>query len=351
MKIKSTLLVISITVLALLLTSCTGAGSTVNSWSGVMLTDTNVYFANSGQVFSLRSENGNIVWQYPEKASPTRLFLAAPALTGEQLIVGDYGNLLTSLSIRDGQENWQFTGAKGRYIDSPLIVGEVIVAPNADNHLYALDLAGKLIWNFTADNSFWVQPVSDGKTVFAPCLDHKLYALDLATGKLKWKVDLESSIVARPALFNGVIYVGNLDGGFFAINSESGRVIWDQKVAGGIWAAPVLVESQLFFGDQTGKINILNAEDGSIHQTVDTASAILGSGVVLTEGVAFGNEKGELILLGTNGEKMWTRSVDGSIYSNLVVVGDQLVVVATKGAKLLVAMDQNGNENWYFSTK
>ncbi|PKN99489.1 MAG: hypothetical protein CVU43_15235 [Chloroflexi bacterium HGW-Chloroflexi-5] len=345
---KNIPIVISIFWLALLLTSCTGSGTAVNSWSGALLTDTAVYFADAGQVYALRAETGNIVWQYPEKASTTRVFLAAPALVDDQLIVGDYANLLTSLSIRDGKENWQFNGAKGRYIDSPLIIEDTIVAPNADNHLYALDLSGKTMWNFEAGHSFWAQPASDGKTVFAPCLDHYLYALDLETGNLKWKIDLKASLVARPALGDGTIYVGNLDGDVFAINIENGKIIWNQKVPGGVWSAPIFVDNQLFFGDQTGNVNILKAEDGSIVQSFQTGSAVIGSGALLTDGIAFGNEKGEVILFGFNGEKQWVRAVDRSIYSNLLVFGDQILVVATKGAKTLVSLDANGNENTNF---
>lgn len=351
MKKKYTSIVVSVFLLVMLLTSCTGLEGAINSWSGVLLTDETVYFADAGHVYALRAENGNTAWQYPEKASATRVFLAAPVLVGEQLIVGDYAHLLTSLSSRDGKENWQFTEATGRYIDSPLIVKDTIVAPNADNHLYALDLFGAKKWTFEAAHSFWAQPASDGKTVFAPSLDHYLYALDLATGNLKWKVDLSASLVARPALVDGTIYIGNLDGVVFAVNSQNGNIIWNQKVSGGVWSAPVFVEGQLFFGDQTGNVNILKAVNGSIVQSIQTGSAVLGSGALLTEGVAFGNEKGELILFGFNGEKQWTRTVDGSIYSNLSVNGDRLLVIATKGEKQLVAMDVNGNENWYFSIK
>ena len=80
--------------------------------------------------------------------------MAEPLIVGEQLILGDYGAKLTSISIRDGVENWQFAGAKGRYIDSPLLVGELLIAPNADNNVYAVDLDGKLVWTFTEEWCF-----------------------------------------------------------------------------------------------------------------------------------------------------------------------------------------------------
>jgi outer membrane protein assembly factor BamB len=352
MKIKHLSILIALAALGLLLSACTGSGGATNSWGGALLTDSNIYFADVGQVYGLR-DNGIIAWQYPAKTSPTRLFFAAPVLVGEQLIVGDYANLLTSLSTRDGVENWQFSEAKGKYIDSPLIIEDTIVAPNADSHLYALDLSGKLKWSFKADHAFWAQPVSDGKTAFAPSMDHSLYAVDLSTGNLVWKVDLNAALVARPILVDGIIYLGNLDGGFYAVDSTNGKIVWNQKIAGGVWAAPLFTEGQLYFGDQTGKVNILKALDGTIVMSIDAGSAILGSGAILPEGVAFGTENGELMVFGLNGDKKWPRTIDGSLYSNLIVNGERLLVVATKGVNPLVMMDLKGNNdpNFNFSTK
>ena len=352
MKNKTTTIVITICTLALLLSACTSGATTATSWGGATITDTAVYYADGGQLYALKVENGNTIWSYPEKASATRLFLAAPVVVGDQLLAADYGHMLTSLSIRDGKENWQFSDAKGKYIDSPLVVGETIIAPNTDNNLYALNLDGNLLWTYKGEHSFWAQPVSDGKTVFAPSMDHYLYAIDLVTGKQQWKVDLTASLVSRPILVDGILYLGNLDGNFFAVDSERGTIVWKKDVAGGVWGAPVFTEDKLFFGDQTGNINILNAADGSVVQLIETDSAMLGAGIAATDGIFFGNEKGDLVLIGYDGSKEWTRTVDtGSIYSNLSINDGTIIVVVTKGEKPLVAMDTNGNEIWYFTTK
>ncbi len=352
MKNKISTIIVTICILALLLTSCTGSGTTASSWGGAIVADSAVYFANGTQVYSLRLDNGATNWVYPAKVSATRLFLAAPVLAGDQLLLGDYTNLLTSLDSRDGTtENWVFNKAKGKYIDSPLVVGEIIVAPNADNNLYALDLDGKLKWTFAAEGALWAQPASDGELVFVPSMDHYLYAVDLNTGLEKWKIDLKASLVARPTLVDGIIYTGNLDGDVFAVDSKKGELLWGPvKVGGGVWAAPNLVDGKLFFGDQTGDINILKAEDGSIVKTINTESAVLGSGVVLPEGIAFGKENGDLVLIGFDGSESWTRTVGGSLYSNLSINGDLFVVVSNKGENPLVAFDLKGANSWDFTT-
>lgn len=352
MKSKSVVLLSVFVLLAIFLSSCTGSSTLSNNWSGVLLDGTTVYYSNSSKVYALKEENGNIIWEYPEKASATRIFSAEPILAGEQLIVVDYGKLITSLNTGNGKENWQFTGAKARYIDSPLVVGDLIIAPNADYNVYALNLNGILQWTFTGGHSFWTKPVSDGKLIYLSCMDHYLYALDVQTGNLVWKTDLGASLVSRPVLDeSGTIYLGNIDGDFFAVSAADGRKVWEQRVGGGLWAAPLIKDGKLYFGDQSGRISILNTVDGKVEQSVQTDAAILGSGGLLEQGIVFGNENGELILIGFNGEKLWTRTVDGKLYSNIQVSGNRVLVSATQGEKSLVALDSNGNENWYFSAK
>ncbi len=352
MKNKILTIFVAISVLALMLTSCSSSSaSTATSWGGATVTDSAVYFANGAQVMALRLDNGASIWTYPEKMVAARTFLAAPVLVGDQLILADTGHLLTSINSRDGvTQNWQFTGAKGKYIDSPLVVGETLIAPNADKSLYGLDLQGSLLWTFTAENSFWAQPASDGTLVFAPNFDHYLYAVDLATGEQKWKTDLKASLVARPTLVDGVLYIGNLDGDVFALDSAKGTILWETKVAGGVWAAPNFVEGQLYFGDQTGIINILKADDGSVVDSINVESAVIGSGAVVKDGIVFGKENGDIITIGFDGSNLGTKTVGGSIYSNLSINGNLFVVVATKGANPLVAFDTDVKQSWVYTT-
>lgn len=351
MNMKRFNIILLLAVMGFLLAACTGAGTT-NAWAGALISEKTIYFADTYQVYALREDNGNVIWKYPEKAGKTRMFFSEPVLAGDQLIVGDYGKLLTSLNPADGSENWQFSEAKGRYIDSPLVVNDLIIAPNADYSIYALDLKGNLKWTFKGGNGFWTKPVSDGKAIYVPSMDHYIYALDVNTGDLIWKTDLKAPAVARAVIDEqGVIFLGNLNGEFFALNSADGSTLWETKVSGGVWAAPILHEGKLYFGDQSGNINIIESADGKLDQYVQTDGAILGSGALFGEGMAFGNESGSLTLIGFNGEKLWPYTVDGKIYANLQTNGTHLIVIVNSGEKPLVALDAKGNESWYFSTK
>jgi len=349
MKINRILVVLSILVFGIILTSCTGVSAT-NSWAGVSANDTAVFFTNNTSIVALKADTGTQIWSYPEKPAASRIFFAAPAVAGDQVVVGDYSGLLVGLGVRDGKELWQFTGAKGRYVDSPLVVNNTIIAQNADANIYALNLTGNLQWTFKGTEAFWATPVSDGTTVFAPSLDHNLYAIDLANGTLKWKAVLDSSIVGRPYLAaDGTIYLGSLGKTLYAIDSADGSIKWKQTLGGGIWSAPVALGDNLYVGDQSGKINVLKSADGSTVQTIDLASAVLGSGAVMNDQIVFGDEKGEIIVLTQEGQRAWTRTLTGKLYSNLVFASGHLYVLPTKGDKPLYAYDANGNENWDYT--
>ncbi len=358
MKIKRLILLLSILLLGIALSACSGT-STTNAWSGVAANDTAVYFTNANALVAAKADTGSVIWSYPPQSTSkglfastsTRYFSAPPVIVGEQLIVGDYTGMLSSISTRDGKDLWSFTGATGRYIDAPLVVNDTIIAQNTDATIHALDLNGNVLWTFKGDYSFWATPATDGTTIYAPSMDHFLYAIDLAEGTLKWKKDLTGPLVGRVLLTeDGTIYVGDLNGELYAVKAEDGSVLWSQTLKSGLWSAPVKMDDKLYIGDQDGNIYILKAADGSLVSSLEIGSAILGGGVVMGDKIAFGDENGEIIAIGVDGSRAWTRTVTGKIYSNLVFAGDQLYVLTTKGDQPLHVFDANGNEIWNYST-
>jgi outer membrane protein assembly factor BamB len=352
MKKNGLFVVLSILMLGIFLTSCSNA-STTTSWGGVSASDSAAYFTNTTTVLAVNAENGTLIWSYPEKASNGRFFYAAPVVAGDQLIVGDYVGAMVALGIKDGKELWKFADAKGHFVNSPLVINDLIIAPNSDANVYALDMDGNLVWKYSGTHAFWATPVSDGTNVYVTSLDHYIYDLDLKTGNLIWKTDLNSPIVGSPLLADdGTLYVGTLDNSMYALQASDGSQIWKQTVSGGVWSQPILTDGNLYFGDASGKINVLAAADGkSVVQSLDMQSAILGNGVLVGDHLVFGDEAGDVIYLGKEGSRVATPSVSGSVYSNLVFANGHLYVLSTKGDKPLYAFDENGAQVWSYSSK
>jgi len=113
----------------------------------------------------------------------------------------------------------------------------------------------------------------------------------------------------------------------------------------------VLKDGQLFIGDESGMITILNAEDGNIINTVNKETAVLGRGIDLGDAIAFADESGSLFAIDASGASVWSETVPGNIYSNLVYDGEQLYILPSGGDQLLYAFDTKGVEIWNYSSK
>lgn len=378
MKNKHISILLTFVLLGIILSGCSNANAT-NSWGNAAVVGDNVIFTNTTSVVALSTINGSVRWTYPEKPATTRQFYAAPVISNEgkngdeQVIIGDYSGSLVSISNNNGnKEYWRFDKAHGKYIAAPIIVNNVVIAPNADGFVYMITLLedqnGWVIGNVNtfparknldskandsnALGAFWATPASDDTTAYIPNLNHYVYAVDIASSQEKWSVDLGGPLVAQPLLAeDGTLYVGTLNQTFFALNSKNGSVLWQQTLPGGIWSVPVLKDDQLFVGDETGMIYILNAADGKIVKNVDGNAAILGRGVDLGDSVVFANEAGAITAIDASGSGVWMRSLTGKIYSNLVYSGTQLYIMPTKGDKTIYAYDTQGNEIWNYSSK
>ncbi|HNT54906.1 MAG TPA: PQQ-like beta-propeller repeat protein [Anaerolineaceae bacterium] len=352
MKQSRYLMVILFVLAATLLSACSGA-LTASSWPGITPQEDLIYLANGSFVMALRPADGVEVWRFPEKAEGQKMFFAAPVLADGQLIVGDYQHTLYSLNPETGTENWRFEDATNRYIASPLVVADLILAPNADHVLYALDLKGNLVWEYETGQPIWASPVSDGTTAYIAGMDHHLYALDVKTGKLVWDQDLGAAMLYTPALSDsGQLYVSTLKNTVVARDAKTGAENWTWQGAAAVWAQPALKDGFLYFGDQLGTLYCLNAETSAVAWSVEAGGedkvASFGTPLLLDDVVIYAMENGELVAVSYLGERLWTREAAGTLYTGPVLAGDRFLVGVNKGDNLIETFDLNGNKSWSF---
>ncbi len=335
---------------ALLMTACTGAIG-ASSWPGITPSGDTVYvaYANSVEAVQIQPGAGNQVWTAPNPANTKVSYYAAPAVTDSLVIVGDYTNVLHALKRSDGTDAWVYSGATGRYIASPLVAGQLVFAPNADDHLYALDLQGALKWKFQTQQGLWAQPASDGNTVYQPSMDHFLYALNAQDGSLLWKVDLGGAGVSSPVLSDGVIYVGTLTNEMIALNATNGQVVWRTKTTDAIWTTPLLDKGTLYFGDLSGTAYSINAQNGNINWQLPLGGgSIIGTAAIAGTNVIFTAENGIVQAISLSGQKQWNTPINGKLYSNPAVVNNRIIIGIVQGKSLIAALDFNGSEAWIY---
>jgi eukaryotic-like serine/threonine-protein kinase len=332
--------------------ACTGgSGGLATSWPGLTTDGETVYLSFASHVYALNSSNGSEIWRFPQEPDNKISFYAAPVLGGDgQLIVGAYNNVLYSLNAETGQpDNWTFTGARNRYIGSPLTTDELILAPSADSYLYAVDFNGNLVWKFLTGEAGWAQPASDGNTVYFSSLDHKLYAIDLTNGHEIWRVDMGGAVVGQPVVGEGVVYVGSFAKTMIAFDASNGDELWSFPTNGWVWAGPSLVDGMLYFGDIEGTFYVVDAKTGEEKWNYTADGGIFSTPLVQDEKIYFTTEAGTLYAFALdNKEPLLSQKIGGKIYTSPVVVQNLILVALLENEKVIIALDENGIERWYY---
>lgn len=346
MNKRKTLLFFTLILTSILLSACAG-GLSGSSWPGISVNGDSIYLANMSHVYALRPSDGSMIWRFPAEATQATFF-AEPVLADGQLIVGDYKNILHSLNPATGAENWSFE-AKGQWIASPLVMDGIIYAPNADQNLYVLDKTGNILWTFTADRALWSQPVGNGDTIYLAAMDHNLYALDKDTGNRKWVTDLGGAVVYSPTLSpDGVIYVANLAREVIAIDSTDGEILWRRKFEESLWTQPAIQGDRLYFGDLAGNVYAVSVTDGSDIWTQTLNDPVTGKPTVLDDAIIFSTENGTLVAMNQDGERLWSKTVQGKLYTGPVPMDDRFLIGIALGDSPILMINASGQDVWNF---
>jgi outer membrane protein assembly factor BamB len=341
--------------LALLLTACSGVPMS-SGWPMSLVDGKTIYTASGSHIYAVNVDTGKeqTPRRFPEKVEGATVFGSAPILVDGYLFAGDYNNHLWKIPTSFVQEEWKKNDSTGRFIASPELFGELILAPNADHNLYAYDSKGIVKWKFTASNGLWTKPSISGDLIIVSSMDKKVYALRQNTNKdgvdVVWSKDLGGSVLFSQALGeDGNLYIGTLNNELFSIEAASGKVNWQVKTAGTVWSPVVVGKDKIYAGDQSGKIFALNTKDGSQAWEVNAESAVIGGLTLTDKGLFAGTEKGTALCLSVDGTKIWTETVGGKLYSTPVISGDYVIFGVFEGDKTLAAYYQDGRSAWTFT--
>lgn len=358
MRKKHILLILALLLLATVSSACSGRNFLPTSWPGTTITDGTMYVAYNNSVYAIDAD-GRETDRMPQEADRAVTYFSAPGLVGsEQLVVGSYNNNFYSFDLSSGRIEWEYKDYN-RFIADPLVVDDLVIAPNADGQVYALDASnrGAEVWVFSPqekerDNKpIWAKPVLDGENIYVASMDGSIYALDVKSGTLVWKTALGNSMVSSPVLGeDGTLYVGTFDSQVVAVDSEDGAELWRVDTDDWVWGSPALDGDTLYVTDLSGNMYALNSADGSQKWSVSGEGASTGAPLVDDENVYYVTESGELFAVSKEGATRWSRTIDeASLYGSPVKFGDLVVVKSAGGDTILYAYDTNGQAQWQFS--
>ncbi len=208
-------------------------------------------------VYAVARKDGKVRWAKPQEDSVSlgfvaagRVYLAArdrarvlDAATGEPAGWFAAGELTPSLPapgepgaagptrpallvhdadpVRDGAvvyrasdgSRWQPAGdrpALGRINVSPLVGRAAIYLPTDVGELFALDLAGKLLWKRDGLPVNLYRPAEDGGRVFVAGEKIDVLALDTKSGQLRWQARMATRVSGPLVAASGRVYVPTL---------------------------------------------------------------------------------------------------------------------------------------------
>ena len=375
-RLRPVILVLIVT--SVFLAAC-GAQLADQNWPGMSTSGDVVYVAYGQGVVAADVGERRPLWSFPEEESPGLNFFAAPSISDEQIVLGDYGQsggflspvaTVTVYALENNGSSGEQPAllwsrddvATDRIIASPTQATTRVFVGTADNRLLALSADnGGVQWEFETGHSIWAKPLYHEGVLYVASLDNVLYALRADSGDELWRVELGGSIASSPALADGVLYVPSFDRMIHALDAESGEELWNAPAEDWVWGSPAVGNGAVFYGDVAGSLHAVDAQTGDSLWSRSVQGAIQSS-PLYEDGVLYvgsGDIEGEeeeregqvLALNAGDGSEIWRRQAPAPIFTSPVRVGDNLVVAFLDEAvlQLLVYELDTGDLTWEYS--
>ncbi|MFM0740294.1 outer membrane protein assembly factor BamB [Paraburkholderia xenovorans] len=132
--------------------------------------------------------------------------------------------------VLDVQQAWKASvGKAGRYLFSPVAVGNAVYAAGANGSVAKIDAqTGKDIWRVKLRDDLSAGVGSDGTLTAVGGLKGDVYVLG-ADGKQLWTAKAPGEIISPPLVGNGLVVVRTVDGQIVAFNAQTGEQKWNYR--------------------------------------------------------------------------------------------------------------------------
>lgn len=376
---KKYLSIFVLSVLSLLLLAGCATGPNAQSTPGMTANDDYLFITAANKIYQIDLKTGQEVWRYPKNNA--RMMSYAPVLLmDDDFTYGDMYNTLQRVKIETLNQNqnpnntenennadkpmqilWQFTGAKGWYQAKVAETDGIIIAPNTDRNIYAVDAAnGNLLWVHEDAYAFLAEPLIIDNTVVISSQDHEILWLDLKTGEeIAEPVKMNGAVIAKPFYLEetGLIYIGSLGNEFVAIDAQNHTIKWtfsDPEIKlSGVWAPPIYIDNQIIFNDDKGNIVSINPEDGKKNWSLaEQGQMLAGLASIENDRFVIASENGEIrVFTLENGQPVRPFSFEidkAQIFTTPMVAGDYLFITTMGSENLVYAYEFSGKVAWTF---
>jgi outer membrane protein assembly factor BamB len=181
------------------------------------------------------------LYAVPPVGAPTRLIASEDRLqqmgtVADGIVVAPHADTMEAVRLRDGQVLWSSPAGESTFGARPVVAGDLVVYPAADQGLVAVDLR--------RGTPRWVQPIADQYVAVSPLAlpdgdilygGGGLARFDGGSGEVKWR-DATAHLLAAPAYAGGRVFAIGVDpvqntAAITGYDAGTGAVLWSHPVA------------------------------------------------------------------------------------------------------------------------
>jgi outer membrane protein assembly factor BamB len=220
--------------------------------SPVLSGDLIILSNEADQVYALDRQTGKFRWQYKSE-TPEEFTLrghAGVSVEGELVFTGFSNGTLVALRVATGSVAW-LTSLKGdtdRFVDvdaTPAVVGETVFAASSAGGLHAVDRSTGLIrWRLPIPGAGALS--SDGERLYVAAADEGVYAIDLA-GNVVWRQGTRGGgEPAGPVISGDYLLYSLSEAGLYVADKRTGRVHQYFDPGYGVSSLPTLFRDEMY---------------------------------------------------------------------------------------------------------
>ena len=262
-----------------------------------------------------------------------------------------------SVLPRNPEVIWKFEVPEGAFLAAAAIDGDSVYVGDADGKLYCLALAdGKEKWNFKTEIGFAAAPALKEGRLFVGDSDGTFHCLDADTGKKLWQFATDAVINSSANFYKESVLFGSQDGSLCRLRRSDGKLIWKYTIEadGGIQCSPTVVEGRAFVAGCDGRLHVIDLDAGRALSSLQIGAPTLTTPAVRGDYVYFGTEGAQFLAVQWAIPRIaWTyqNRRRPMAFRSSAAVAQSLVVVGGRD-KLIRALDRgSGMLRWTFAAR
>jgi outer membrane protein assembly factor BamB len=238
-----------------------------------------VYPADTGVVYALESETGELLWK--TRLPFSGVFNDAVAAGNLVVSANDKGGELVALDLETGAHRWTFVPPgerRGMNAAAPVIYGGDVLYGGPDGVVYAIGAeSGMPSWSLDLAVSLETELALAGDLLAVGTGDRRLVLVDLTSRREVGDVDLPGVPDGTPVVAGTRVVLLALPDWLVSVDTGTGEIEW---TAAGDWSSerPLVDGELLLAGTWSGEVVALDLDDGSVVWATEVEGGVRGLG-------------------------------------------------------------------------